>query len=363
MRGLPDTYNGGVELYPNTSGSEQLYAAARPRATGFYSTNFAGAGATHIYMAIRRGPMKVPTDATTVFSPTIYTGDYNPTTALTNMLPATDVWWNSARTISSSYYVMDRLRGWTYFNTPSTAAENSGTTWSQPTQTTLLPSTAWWSSSQSQVNYFFKRAPGFMDEVCYTATGSGNLTLSHNLGAVPQMMIVKGRSGASDWPVYHIGENNGVNPEQYYLRLNATSAATNAVANWGNTSPTATQFTVAGNNNASGYTYVAYLFATCPGVSKVGSYTGTGATQTISCGFTGGARYVLIKRTDSTGDWWVWDTARGMVAGTDPRTPTNSATPEANANWVYTATGGFQIVTSDATVNASGGTYIYLAIA
>ena len=98
-------------------------------------------------------------------------------------------------------------------------------------------------------------------------------------------------------------------------------------------------------------------------MSKVGTYTGTGATQTISCGFTGGARYVLIKRTDSTGDWWVWDTARGMVAGTDPRLPYNSTAAETNANWVYTTTGGFQIVTSDATVNASGGTYIYLAIA
>lgn len=115
--------------------------------------------------------------------------------------------------------------------------------------------------------------------------------------------------------------------------------------------------------NLSGSTYVAYLFASCPGVSKVGSYTGTGATQTINCGFTGGARFVMIKRTDSTGDWWVWDTARGMVAGTDPRSLFNNTNAETNANWVYTATTGFQIVTSDATVNASGGTYIYLAIA
>jgi hypothetical protein len=71
----------------------------------------------------------------------------------------------------------------------------------------------------------------------------------------------------------------------------------------------------------------------------------------------------MIKRTDSTGDWWIWDTARGMVAGTDPRLALNSTAAESNANWVYTASTGFQIVTTDASVNASGGTYIYLAIA
>ena len=106
-----------------------------------------------------------------------------------------------------------------------------------------------------------------------------------------------------------------------------------------------------------------YLFATLAGISKVGSYTGTGSTQTISCGFTGGARFVLIKRTDSTGDWYVWDTARGMVSGTDPSLLLNSTAAEVNANSIYTTTGGFQIVSTAAGINASGGSYIYLAIA
>ena len=102
--------------------------------------------------------------------------------------------------------------------------------------------------------------------------------------------------------------------------------------------------------------------STCAGVSKVGSYSGTGATQTISCGFTGGARWVMVKRTDSTGDWYVWDTARGMVAGTDPYLFLNSTAIEVNANNVYTTGVGFQIVGTGAGINASGGSYIYLAI-
>ena len=149
------------------------------------------------------------------------------------------------------------------------------------------------------------------------------------------------------------------------MRIDNTNAAATLTAVWNDTSPTSSVFTVGTNSsvNTASATYVAYLFATCAGVSKVGSYTGTGATQTISCGFTGGARFVLIKRTDSTGDWYVWDTARGMVSGTDPSLLLNSTAAEVNANSIYTTTGGFQIVSTAAGINASGGSYIYLAIA
>jgi hypothetical protein len=117
--------------------------------------------------------------------------------------------------------------------------------------------------------------------------------------------------------------------------------------------------------NQSGTTYVAYLFATCPGVSKVGSYTGTGTTQTINCGFTGGARFVLIKRTDDIGDWYVWDSARGIVAGNDPYLLLNSTAAEVTStDYVDTFAAGFELTaTAPAAINASGGSYIFLAIA
>lgn len=196
-----------------------------------------------------------------------------------------------------------------------------------------------------------------MDVVCYTGTGSAS-TVSHNLGVTPELIIVKCRSAVANWWIYN---------KSCTTNLIFTQVADGLLGTWVG-SPTATTFSLLnttnnGTVNDSGSKYVAYLFASCPGVSKVGSYTGTGATQTISCGFTGGARYVLIKRIDSTGNWWVWDTARGMISGTDPRLAYNNTDAEINNNWVYTTTGGFQIVTSDATVNANGGTYIYLAIA
>jgi len=215
-------------------------------------------------------------------------------------------------------------------------------------------------SPQKYANWLFKRAPSFFDTVCYTGTGSA-ATIPHNLAAVPEFFIVKCRSlSGLDWWCYHsaLGNTQGI-------KLNTTAAAiTDNV--WNNTSPTSSNFYIANNGytSATNRTFVAYLFATCAGVSKVGSYTGTGTLTTINCGFTSGARWVLIKRTDTTGAWYVWDTVRGMVAGTDPSLQLQGNSAQVNANSVYTATTGFQLLASPSDdVNTNGGTYIYLAIA
>jgi hypothetical protein len=126
---------------------------------------------------------------------------------------------------------------------------------------------------------------------------------------------------------------------------------------WNDTAPTSTVFTVGTSNSASSQTYVIYLFTTCAGVSKVGSYTGTGTTQTINCGFTAGSRFVMIKRTDSTGDWYYWDSARGIVSGNDPYLLLNSTAAEVTStDYVDTDSAGFEISsTAPAAINASGG--------
>jgi hypothetical protein len=174
------------------------------------------------------------------------------------------------------------------------------------------------------------------------------------------MMLVKRRDSTSTWYVYAspLGSTQS-------LALSSTDAAVVGSSAWADTDPTSTTFKVASYISVLGGTYVAYLFATCPGVSKVGSYTGTGTTQTINCGFTAGARFVLIKRTDSTGDWYVWDSARGIVAGNDPYLLLNSTAAEVtNTDYVDTAATGFEITsTAPAAINASGGTFIFLAIA
>jgi len=100
-------------------------------------------------------------------------------------------------------------------------------------------------------------------------------------------------------------------------------------------------------------------------VSKCFSFTGNGTSQTINCGFTAGAKFVLIKRTDSTGNWLVADTARGIVSGNDPLLYLNSTAAEVTTlDWIDPDNSGF-IVNQESTANANvnNATYIGLAIA
>jgi len=369
MRGLSLTSQNN--LSPNLSGAEGVFSSTSymyPTATGFAGTgNFVGANAQVIYMAIRRGPMKVPTDATTVFKPILNTGS-GATKTISGIGFRPDVVWGQSRDAGFLYGgFIDRLRGATYWlstqlQDAEAAYANSISQLNNDSWVVGADNTGSYNySSFNYVSWNFNRSPNFMDEVCYTGTGTTTQNVTHNLGVQPELIIYKSRSNSANWIVHTptlISQNK-------FLWLNSTAAADdNSVQGYTNSgTPTATLIRPGMTQlNMSGWTYVAYLFATCTGVSKVGTYTGTGGTQTISCGFTGGARYVLIKRTDSSGSWWVWDTARGMVAGTDPRLAYNSTSAETNANWVYTTTGGFQIVTSDATVNASGGQYIFWAV-
>jgi hypothetical protein len=222
-------------------------------------------------------------------------------------------------------------------------------------------------ANSSICNWAFRRAPGFFDVVCYTGTGSAR-TVAHNLTVAPELIICKRRNSAGfDWLTYCAYLNGGVTPQNWWVKINGNSPQFDSNSYWNDTSPTSTVFSLGteGDVNASGGTYVAYLFATCPGVSKVGSYTGNGSSQTINCGFTGGARFVMIKRTDSTGDWYVWDTARGIVAGNDPHLSLNTTAAEVTSNdTIDTDSTGFVVNQVAATnVNVNAATYIFLAIA
>jgi hypothetical protein len=350
-------------LTANTSSIESSVTWVLPTATGFSfetgSSNVNASGNTYVYIAIRRGPMKVPTTGTSVFAvdnannsptaPPMFTGGFPVDIALQRFLG--DV---------SENLLGSRLQGTSYLQTQATAAQSTDASWLWDYQA------GWRNSTTTNTNLYswmWRRAPSFCDVVCYTGNGA-NRTLNHNLGVVPELIIVKSRTNASyDWAVYSATTgNNSV------LFLNTTAGPSGpAPAYWNSTTPTASVFSLANGVtvNESGANYVAYLFASCPGVSKVGSYTGTGSTQTVNCGFTGGARFVLVKRAtaSTSGNWRVYDTLRGMVAGTDPYFFLNSDATPVNADSIYTASTGFEVVGTNNDVNASGSTYLYLAIA
>ena len=132
--------------------------------------------------------------------------------------------------------------------------------------------------------------------------------------------------------------------------------------------PTSTNFILGNNNsaNASGGYYVAYLFATCAGVSKVGSFTGNATGQSIACGFgSGGARFILIKRTDAAGNWYCFDSANGLTSSSSPYLTLNTTNAQVTGNnGVYASSGGFTLgATALTTTNIATATYIFLAIA
>jgi hypothetical protein len=226
-------------------------------------------------------------------------------------------------------------------------------------------------SGETFINWNFRRAPSVFDIVCYTGTGGASQTFTHNLGVVPELVIVKNRSAAAAWE--SLGTALSASQRQLYLnRTQAGVAVSSGHLGWNGTdgaykAPTSSVVYFGGDSDVggSGNTYVAYLFATCAGVSKVGSYTGTGTTLQIDCGFTAGARFVLIKRTDSTGDWYVWDSTRGIVSGNDPYLVLNNGVAEVTSTeYIDTYSAGFEISsTAPAAINASAGTFVFLAIA
>lgn len=390
MRGMP-VGSEDAFLSPNLSDPEYSAQLVDPSATGFSPNTTAGdvnaSGSTYVYMAIRRGPMRTPTLGTSVFAPLSVTS--STTGSVRSFGFSADMiigGVTNSNNTASNWFWIDRLRGFTASTDDAagnaqqrkilSSSTNAETTNTGPTNPYLYNI---WNSSALQgtgagyignganlIYHAFRRAPGFFDEVCYTGNGSTQ-AVAHNLSAAPELIIVKARTTNFSWTVYSSGIAAG---NYMFLNLTNASAGPNTTL-WGNNSaavaPTSTAFTV-GNYvglNQSGVSFVAYLFASAPGVSKVGSYTGNGSSQTINCGFAAGARFVMIKRTDSTGDWYVWDTARGIVAANDPHLSLNTTAAEVTTDdTIDPDSSGFVVNQVAATnVNVNAATYIYLAIA
>jgi hypothetical protein len=372
MRGWTVTGNTSF-LNPNTSGAESSGTYfARPTATGFRTTPLAS-GNTLIYIAIRRGPMKVPTTGTSVLGLSVRIGTGSNAT-VTGSAGVTDLAIIKNRGATTNWVWTPRLTGTGYMSSAATDAEIAA-------GTTILQANPWDvmdgvkvgtfsnltnESGNTFINYLIDRAPGFMDVVCYTGNDVAR-NLNHNLGVVPELWIVKIRSTSGySWAV-----GGGVlgSATDNFIVLNSTSVSSTLANFWA--TPTATTFGFGSGApsdtsiNQSGQTYVAYLFASCPGVSKVGSYTGTGTTQAIDCGFTGGARFVLIKGATRAGGWYVWDTARGIVSSTEPHLRLNVGNAETTTDdWIDPTSSGFEISsTAGNVINESGFTFIFLAIA
>ena len=195
--------------------------------------------------------------------------------------------------------------------------------------------------------------------VTYTGTGS-NATVGHGLSSAPQVVILKNREdGSKNWnSQFTVLGNN-------YIDLNRTNASYTGATYFQNTAPSSTVFSVgtAGSSNASSNDFVAYCFHSVTGYSKFGSYTGNNSTSNvITTGFT--PAFVMIKNTESAYRWYMLDNTR------DPNNPAyhrlfanNNDSESSNSNILEFTSTGFKIITTDAEVNQSGKTMIYMAFA
>ena len=363
MRGMVvdnDLANADAYLRPNSNNQEGASTIVEPTPTGFKVQNNGWTdvtGANIVYVAIRKGGMRTPTAASSVFAVDSLgsTGD-GAAPAFRSPFVA-DM---GMRVDSGEAYTEIGARltqeKWLYTNLNNAEATANNSDWDYQN--------GWYTSTSTASNYhglMWARARGYFDVATYSGTGSAR-TVGHNLGVVPEMMWIKRRDSTGSWNVYHKGLNGGTNPEQHVIYLEANEASNSGgSAVFNNTAPTSSVFTVntnSGVNNSSG-TYIAYLFATVAGVSKVGSFTQSGATN-VDCGFTGSTpALIILKRTDSTGDWYIFDSLRGIIAGNDPYKVLNEQTAAVtNADIVDPYSGGFATTSS-----LTNGSYIFYAIA
>ena len=202
--------------------------------------------------------------------------------------------------------------------------------------------------------------------VSYTGTGSAG-TIAHGLGAVPSWMVVKNRSksGGEGWMVYHQGNTSA--PETEHLQIHNTNATSDNDIAWNDTAPTSTVFSVKDDDstNDSGETHIAYLWTDIQGYSKFGNYIGNGNDDGpfIYTGFK--PAWLMIKRTTANA-WGIYDSARGvfneitMNLDADRTDAENTATNYDDLDFL---SNGFKLREENDDINASGGTYIYMAFA
>jgi hypothetical protein len=364
MRGI---VTGGNDPYLEANGNSaenSSYSPIEVTPTSFKLTDTGnyvnGSGNSYIFLAIRRPdgyvgkPAEVGTDVfamdTGNSSSTIPCFDSGfPVDFALRINPTAT--WNSE---PSKWRAMARLMQGKYLMTHASDTEASNSFYPLFDSNVGISKGA----DSSFQSWMWKRHAGF-DVVTDTSAE----WVSHNLGRVPEMVIIKHRTVAENWFVWHKDLNGGgSNSIGYWMYLNGSSAQSNAgnVCPIGNTLPTATHFQSDSDSAVSHANCIAFLFASVDGISKCGVYDGTGEmgpAQTITLGFQ--PRFIMIKRIDGTLHWWVLDTTRGWGSGNDKHILLSAVGPQSTTtdSGAPTSTG----CTVNRYLNKENETYIYYA--
>jgi len=195
--------------------------------------------------------------------------------------------------------------------------------------------------------------------VSWTGNGTSGATIGHGI-STPDVIIAKSRSGSHNWYVYH--KSNGVG----YGKLNLTDAF-NSATDVFTVAPTSSVFTISADTsiNNSGDNFIAYCFAEKKGFSKAFSYTGNGSTDGSFCYLGMKPKFIMIKRTDSTGDWVIYDGVKEPYNVIDTYLEANSSNADTtlSVRELDILSNGFKVRGTNTSINASGGSYIGIAFA
>jgi len=193
--------------------------------------------------------------------------------------------------------------------------------------------------------------------VTWTGDENSSATLGHGLGAVPKYIVTKGRTYASSWATFHASHG----ATKWFQGCETDAVADNDQI-WNDTEPTSTLFTVGASNQVNdAYNYVAYVFAEKQGFSKFGSYTGnSNADGTfVYTGFR--PAMVIVKRTDTTDDWFILDNKRNTYNPQNKYSMQDSSNAEATYIFFDFLSNGFKIRSTGGGHNT--GAYIFMAFA
>ena len=250
-------------------------------------------------------------------------------------------------------------------------------------------------TGQDYAAWTFRKSPKFFDIVTYTGDSNSQQVLSHNLGSDPGMVIIKStNTDGTSWWVWHrsFGANTSAAGKQMALDSIKGTRDTGTIYSgsafdWSSPNgayqqgsyvqgTSSTNITVGYEaNNGSSWDYVAYLFAHNDGdggfgpnsdqdIIKCGTYTGNSLADgpTVNLGWQ--PQWLLIKRTTGdTGNWYIFDTARGVVTGgNDQYLYANTQDVEAAASIIDFNPYGFKLTTDAFNLNNGGIVYLYMAI-
>jgi len=316
------------------------------------------------------------------FTTHLYSGN-DSTNNQTSLGMTPDLVWVKSRNTGSptQHYWVDKVRGdKKYISSNATTAEQTdnntfdlvsggfnlagGNGWTNVSGRTYA-SWNWKANGAGSTNYdgsitstvSANTTAGF--SICKWSGSGANATIGHGLGAVPKMIITKSMASSS-WCVYHASLGNTKT-----LFLESSGSGNTHVAYYNNTSPTSSVFTVGSDDavNHSGNNMIAYCFSEKTGYSKFNKFTGNGSSTDGTFVYTGfKPAWVMIKKTTSGNDWYVWDNKRDIDNPGFQTIYANSSNAEFYSSYGDFLSNGFKIRSASAGINSSGVEYIYYAV-